>query len=129
MQRYYFHLSAPGSYNADDVGVEFPGVEAAYLGAYQAALDMSVEMLRQRIDPALHSFQIADQAGQVLFDLSFAEVMRPSAKPPPPFGSIQASIHQRQERTKHAALDLKAAIVRNRELLQGTRDLLTRLSR
>jgi hypothetical protein len=129
MPRYFFHLAAPGSYSADDLGVEFAGVEDAYLGAYQAALDMSIEMLRQRIDPALHSFAIADQAGQVLFDLPFAEVMRPSAKPPPPLGSIQASIQQRHERAQHAASDLRAAMGRSRELLQSTRELLKRLNR
>jgi hypothetical protein len=128
MPRYFFHLSAPGSYSADDLGVEFSGVEEAYLGAYQAALDMGIEMLRQRIDPAPHSFEIADQSGQLLFELPFAEVMRPSAKPPAP-GSIGASIAQRHERTMHAAADLKAAILRNRELLRNTRALLARISR
>src|SRR5215207_6775463 len=100
MPRYFFHLSAPGGYSPDDLGVEFAGIEAAYLGAYQAALDMSIEMLRDRVDPTRHSFEISDRAGHVLFELPFSEVMRPAGKLPRP-GSIQASIQQEHERTQH----------------------------
>jgi hypothetical protein len=128
MPRYYFHLSEPGAYSPDDLGVEFAGIEAAYLAAYQAALDMSIEMLRERVDPARHSFEIADQTGQVLFELPFSEVMRPAGKLPRP-GSIQASIHQQHERTQHVASDLKAALTRSRSLLENTRSLLARLNR
>jgi hypothetical protein len=128
MPRYFFHLSAPDTYSRDEVGVEFSGVEAAYLGAHQAALDMGIEMLRQRVDPVPHSFEITDEAGEVLFDLPFSEVMRPSARPPTP-ASLHASIQERDARTLHAASDLKAAIVRSRTLLHGTRALLSRLTR
>jgi Domain of unknown function (DUF6894) len=128
MPRYFFHLSEPGAYSPDDLGVEFSGIEDAYLGAYQAALDMSIEMLRDRIDPARHSFEIADQAGEVLLELPFSEVMRPTGKLPRP-GSIQASIQRQHERTLHAASDLKAALTRSRGLLQNTKSLLARLDR
>jgi hypothetical protein len=128
MPRYFFHLAMPGSYSQDEVGVEFSGVEAAYLGAHQAALDMSIEMLRQRIDPVRHSFEITAESGELLFELPFSEVMRPSAKSPPP-GSVHASIVQRHERTLHAASDLNAALSHSRALLRSTRDLLNRLVR
>jgi hypothetical protein len=128
MPRYFFHLCAPDAYSPDDLGVEFSGIEAAYLGAYQAALEMSIEMLRDRVDPARHSFEIADQAGQLLFELPFSEVMRPSGKLPRP-GSIQAAIRQQHERVQHAATDLRGALTRSRSLLESTRSLLARLNR
>ena len=78
MPRYYFHLVSPEGVSADDMGSEFSDVEAAFLNAHEAAFEMSVEMLRERHDPSRHRFEIRDAAGQMLFDLPFSEVMRPS---------------------------------------------------
>jgi hypothetical protein len=85
MPLYFFHLSTPGAYSHDDLGIEYADVETAYLGAYQAALDIGLELLRERTDPSRHVFEIMDQDGQMLFELPFSEVLHPlnAARPPP----------------------------------------------
>ena len=78
MPRYYFHLLSPEEDSVDDVGNVFPNAEAAYLGAYEAALDISFEMLRARQDPSRHHFDVRADDGKLLFDLPFADVLRPT---------------------------------------------------
>jgi hypothetical protein len=125
MPLYFFHLAAPDGYCRDDVGVEYPNVEAAYLGAYQAALEISVDLLRRQTDPNRHSFAIMDQAGQTLFELPFSEVMQPSRHALPP-AELHARINRQQQRAVRAASELKQSVERTRHLLAATRKLLGR---
>lgn len=84
MPQFYFHLASPDGVSPDEVGSSFPDIEAAYLGACEAALEMSVDMLRRRHDPSRHRFEITNGDGEALFDIPFAEVLRPAARPGPP---------------------------------------------
>jgi hypothetical protein len=77
MPRYYFHLASAKERSEDDVGTDYASVEAAFLDAHQAALDMSLEMLREHRDPSQYRFEISDSTGAVLFDLPFSEVILP----------------------------------------------------
>jgi hypothetical protein len=125
MHRYYFHFISPAGRDTDEVGNDYPNAEAAYLGAHEAALDISVEMLRSRGgDPACHSFEIADASGLVLFELPFSEVVNPSKKYAP--DAVHASLRGHHERTVQAARNLKAEFARARSLLSDTRELLVR---
>jgi hypothetical protein len=125
MPRYFFHLVAPDGRSEDEIGSEFPGVEAAYLAAYQAALEIGIEMLRERHDPAQHHFEIADADGQALMDLPFAEAMQPS-RGPMPHAEVHARLAQQRERTSKVLDEIKDAFARTRSLLKETRALLTR---
>ena len=125
MPHYFFHLSAPGAYSSDDVGIEYPHVEAAYLGAYQAALDISLELMRERTDPGRHAFEIMDQAGQLLFELPFSEVMHP-LKGTVPLKALHTSIQAYQRRAKQAASELRESCENTRSLLAATKALLDR---
>lgn len=80
MPHYYFHLTSPDGRSHDEIGSEFPDIESAYLGACEAALDMSVEMLRDRHDPSQLRFEISNGDSELLFDLPFSEVLRPSGR-------------------------------------------------
>lgn len=125
MPLYFFHLSGPEGCSRDDVGIEYPNVEAAYLGAHQAALDISLDLLRVRTDPNCHSFEIMDQDGEVLFELPFSEVMQPSRHARPP-GDMHARIHLQRERAGRALSELHRSVERTRSLLAATRELLGR---
>ena len=125
MPLYFFHLSAPDDYSRDEVGVEYPNAEAAYLGAHQAALEISLDLLRHQTDPNLHSFEIVDEAGQTLFELPFSEVMQPSRHPLPP-AELHARISRQQQRAVRAASELRQSVERTRSLLAATRALLGR---
>ena len=81
MPRYYFNLLSPEEDSVDDVGNVFPNAEAAYFGAYEAALDISFEMLRAGQDPSQHRFDVRGDDGRFLFDLPFADVLRPTGTP------------------------------------------------
>lgn len=52
-----------------------PLAEHAYLEAYEAAAEMWGELLRKRNDPRRCAFDIRDPGGNVLFELSFTEVL------------------------------------------------------
>jgi hypothetical protein len=87
MPLYYFHLVSPTERCADDLGNHLPNVEQAYLEVYQAALDISFEMLRLRRDPSHLSFEVTNENGELLFDLPFSEALHPRASSaPPPVG-------------------------------------------
>jgi len=125
MHHYYFHLISPAGRDTDDVGNDFPNAEQAYLGAHQAALDMSVEMLNAHNgDPARHSFEITDADGLVLFELPFSEVVNPSKKLAP--DAVHASLRQHHARTIQATRTLRSEFARTRSLLSATRELLVR---
>ena len=58
-----------------DDGIEFSSVEAAYLDAYHAGIDMWAEARRQGRDPGFDRFIIKDAQGQVVLELPFVEVL------------------------------------------------------
>jgi hypothetical protein len=127
MPLYFFHLSTPGAYSHDDLGIEYADVETAYLGAYQAALDIGLELLRERTDPSRHVFEIMDQDGQMLFELPFSEVLHPlNAARPPPGRALHASVQAHQRRARKAASDLRESCANARSLLATTKALLKR---
>ena len=76
MPRYFFHLATDAGYSIDQEGLNFEDLDAAYLDACRAVLDMSLQMLRAQQDPNRHRFDIADDAGAVLLDIPFSEVLR-----------------------------------------------------
>ena len=125
MPLYFFHLAAPDDYSRDDIGVEYPNIEAAYLGAHEAALEIGTDLLRRQTDPNRHSFEITDEAGQTLFEFPFTEVMQPSRHPLPP-AELHAKISRQRQRAELAASEVKQSIERARSLLTTTREPLRR---
>ena len=125
MPQYFFHLRSPEGRSHDDIGVELSDTETAYLEAHRAALDISMEMLREHRDPSRHRFEITDADGQLMFDLPFTEVMRPS-RPLGPAGRIHANLRLRQQRTAKIVSELRGEFDHTRSLLAETRALLAR---
>ena len=124
MAHYFFNLLAPGQSSRDEIGIDLPNAEAAYLQACDTALELSFEMLRERQDPSRHAFEVTDAEGQVVFEIPFAEVTRPKDHRPR-FTEIHASIQRNQERASAVAAELKSNFRRTQTLLQSTKSLLS----
>lgn len=86
MPRYFFDLVGPQDRQVDDVGLTFDDLDAAYIDAHRAIDDISLEMLRDRIDYRRYRFEIRDEGGRLLMEALFDErlknaVQKPSAGP------------------------------------------------
>lgn len=57
--RYYFHLRIGRELSPDEIGLDLPDLDTAYLEAFHAARAMWSELLAERSDPMLRSFEIA----------------------------------------------------------------------
>jgi hypothetical protein len=75
MPRYFFDFRQGNEICTDREGIEFPGVEQAYLETYRAALDMWSDLLKQRRDPRRCAFEVRDEKRQLLFTLPLQEVV------------------------------------------------------
>jgi hypothetical protein len=78
--RYYFHLRIGRQFSPDEIGLDLPDLDTAYLEAFHAARAMWSELLAERSDPMLRSFEIADSDGRVLLLLPFREVLESARK-------------------------------------------------
>jgi hypothetical protein len=79
--RYHFHLRIGRELSPDEIGLDMPDLDTAYLEAFQAAQAMWAELLAERSDPMLRSFEIADSDGRVLLVLPFREVLERASRP------------------------------------------------
>jgi Domain of unknown function (DUF6894) len=78
--RYYFHLRIDRTFSPDEIGLDLPDLETAYLEAFKAAQEMWPELLAERSDPLTRCFESADDRGQLLLTLPFAEVLEQARK-------------------------------------------------
>ena len=79
LTRFFFDRVGSSRTDRDTVGASFTDLEAAYLDAYESALEVSVEMLRRRENPIGGRLEIRDEQGRLLMEVPFAEVLRPGA--------------------------------------------------
>jgi hypothetical protein len=75
MPLFFFNFVSQGEVSVDDTGSEFPSLEAAYLSARRAILEMGSEKLQARRDPQTDSFEIADAHRTVLMQVPFVEFL------------------------------------------------------
>ena len=81
---YYFHLRIGETLSPDELGLELPDLETAYLEAFQAAQEMWAELLAERSDPLVRAFEIADADGRTLLTVPFSEVLERARRPKAP---------------------------------------------
>ena len=84
MPHFYFHLRTPAGWERDQDGLDFIGLEAAYLDACRTIPDMAADLVRRKHDPLPYGFEIADEAGQLLMEVPFSEVLASGHKPRQP---------------------------------------------
>ena len=103
MPRYFFDLVGPKERQIDDVGLTFNDLDAAYIDAHRAIDDISLEMLRDRIDYRQYRFEIRDDGGRLLMEALFDERLRNAA-------------HRPSAASNDLAVRVKANLARNRSL-------------
>jgi hypothetical protein len=83
MPLFYFHLKVGDRREPDEIGLELPDADRAYLEAFAAAQEMWSELLAAGVDPTKRSFEIADPKGHVVLTLPFSEVLERTRRGPP----------------------------------------------
>src|SRR5262249_36237148 len=132
MPLYFFHLvpSPDGPLEApdgplDDIGIELADVEQAYLQAYEAALDISFEMLRGRQDPSDLRFEVTNERGEILIELPFREALEPKRRVTS-LSPLYASLHQNFERQQELNAELKTQFRQTVSSILAARQLIAR---
>jgi hypothetical protein len=123
---FHFHLSTPHGFERDEFGCPFETLEQAYLDAWQAALEISIEMLERREDPSRYRFEISDDNGGLLLDLPFMEVLRPRPVTRLPGPAHRPQVADRLKRTRELQSEVDAGLRQARESLEVARALLKR---
>jgi hypothetical protein len=83
MGRFFFDLRNGSVLERDELGLELPDVEAAYLEAHRAAIDIWSEACREGRKPDYRCFEIRDSEGRVVVELPFTEALSIGAKSAP----------------------------------------------
>jgi len=120
--RYYFHLRIGQELSPDDLGMDLPDLDSAYLEAFQAAQDMWVELLAQRMDPLIRSFEIADEKGRVVLILPFQEVLDRARKRPRRLPEQVRSAQALLERTRTLAGVLRKEISAAKQIMESAQE-------
>lgn len=76
MPSYFFHICDPAGSLRDEEGIVLPDVDAARTEAVQSARDILAETVRAGEVVDGRRFEVADETGQVLFVVPFADVLR-----------------------------------------------------
>jgi hypothetical protein len=125
MPLYFFHLVSPTEHCPDDLGSDLPNTEQAYLEVYQAALDISFEMLRLRQDPSHLRFEVTNNAGEILFDLPFSEALHPKSRAASPT-SLHENLRRNFNRQRELTTEIREQFKQAMSTIGATRDLLAR---
>ena len=125
MPWFYFHLRTPTVLERDDTGLEFAGIEVAYLEACHSVPEMSADLVRQKVNPARYAFEIADAAGTLLMEVPFSEVLDRSRRPVPRLTATRArKAAAEMERTAHLITSINEERAALQVTLAETRRLL-----
>ncbi len=133
MRRYFFHFHQDEEFSIDTEGCAFRDVEAAYLGAVDAAREMMPDILKRREDPLICAFEVEDEDGNALFTFPFSELLdccntlwqrHEPARP-----HIFVELIAVSRRASKALTDVSNSMNEARATLRETIDLLRGLSR
>src|SRR5262249_5976797 len=122
---FYFHLKVGRDLQPDDIGLELPSLEMAYLEAFKAAQEMWSDLLAKRKDPTIHSFEIADETGRELMRVPFSEVLDRARKGVGPRRDVKKASTLLTQTTSLAA-SLSEQVGRTYKLLEDTQQALRR---
>ncbi len=125
MSRFFFHLCGPAGFSRDEEGIEFATLEEAYLDLWKAAVEMSVDALRQHRDPSRDRFELWDEEGRFLLDLPFSEVIKAGASGPrPPMRDLQSRLLAGVKRAHALHADLASGFEEALQSLETARTTL-----
>jgi len=118
MPRFYFHLQRPEGLISDDVGMELPSSEVAYLEACNAITDTIVEVVADGFNPAHCAFHVTDQTGERIWTVPMLERVRTGPSP---------TSDELRQRLDNASTDLRRELEEfrlNRAWVRATVDAL-----
>ena len=124
--RFYFDHSGPHGLDRDEVGLELPDLDTAYLEAFRAATEMWIEALGEVRNPSRERFEIRDAGGQLLLVLPFSEIIesgKGARHPPPSF----AALLEAMERTRSLQAEVGAQINITWSHIREAKEALARL--
>lgn len=113
MARFYFHHWCGRERLIDREGSELTDAESAYMEAFEAARELTIDLIRNRKSVFPHRFDVADELGRVLFELPFSEVVGGRAKP----HRMEAAL----ERSRALVADVTSEVEKARETLANLR--------
>ncbi|MGD9968166.1 MAG: hypothetical protein AB7T59_16725 [Hyphomonadaceae bacterium] len=123
MGQYYFHLWSGDRYQPDEIGLDLANAEEAYIQAFRAAQDGWIEMVRAGVNPRRHRFDVVDEAGQMLFELPFLEVISREGRRRLPLLPHEKAV----ERNMALLADLSREVARVTHTMHNSRRLLAEL--
>ena len=75
MPRFFFHIrSADQRLSRDELGVDFPDLETAYVEVFRAARDICDAFTTRGEDPQDYVIAVANASHEFVFDLPFSYV-------------------------------------------------------
>src|SRR5262245_244026 len=121
MPLFFFNFRDGKTFEADEVGLELPDLDAAYFEAFETAKEMWGEAIRSLRNPSRQQFEISDAKGNTLMVVPFKEVMDSlkGVPKPPPMATA--------ERAAKLSSEVAESIVMARRHLDESRALLARL--
>lgn len=114
---FHIHLRKPDGLEEDELGIEFPDLERAYLETYRAIPETVIDLMRQGVGSRGHAFVIADASGVILMEVPLDEPLR-TRRPGEP--------SERRSRAKRLSGEIAAEIARARETARQSREILAR---
>ena len=131
MPLFFFHLrGGPDGPSLDRDGLDLIDAEAAYLEAHQTALDMAQEWLRDGRNPRGYAFDVANGAGEVVFEVPFSEALdRQAGRRPVNLPRAVKTAMERGERMKRLSAEVAEQLRLVHENLDRSRALLNRLGK
>ena len=79
---FFFHLRTAEGIERDEVGLSLESLDLAYLSVCDTIPAAAAELLRGRQDPMACAYLIHDEAGRLLIEVPFAELVAPAAAKP-----------------------------------------------
>lgn len=127
MRPFYFHLATRTGWEADEIGTPCATVEHAMIEAWRTACEMSVDLLRQGQSPSGHRFEVHDEAGDLVFELHFSDLLAGVNRPTGGDKPAWQLLRRRVEKTQQLQSEMSATLVRVRATVSETYDLLARV--
>ncbi|MBY0253594.1 MAG: hypothetical protein K2X54_19790 [Methylobacterium organophilum] len=75
MSLFFFDLRSRNGLQHDDTGLEFASAEIAYIEACKAIPKLTCELIHAGDTPRSYAFEVADEAGRILWRIPFSEIL------------------------------------------------------
>ena len=127
MPKFFFNLRNTAFLQPDELGTEFPDLDAAYLDACVAVMGMAADMERGGCNPLPFVFEIMDERGQLLLEVPFTEMLNAGEKPRKPTPQTARRQPSPQvERSQRLACEILDRITALQETVRQSRILVAR---